>query len=226
MKLTAILAAACLAVSAQAQLIVTNVFEQTVNTLIPDANTTGLTSTQNVSGISIAGGIQRLEVTLNITGGWNGDLYAYLAFGDGFAVLLNRVGSSSSDPYGYGDAGFNITLSDAATTDIHLYGGNSGTQLVGTFQPDGRNVDPQLVVGTDPQTAMLSSFIGLDPNGTWTLFVADFATGYQSTLVNWSLTVVTVPEPTSLQFLTVFGGLAAAGIRWRQWRHGKPPTKS
>lgn len=224
MKLTAIIAAMCLAVSSQAQLINTKVFQATVNTLVPDANTTGLTSTQIISGIS--GEIQSVQVSLDITGGWNGDLYAYLSFGNGFAVLLNRVGRSSSDPYGYGDAGFNIVLSDTAATDIHLYGGNGGNQLDGTFQPDGRNVNPQLVVGTDPQTARLSSFTDLNPNGTWTLYVADLASGYQSTLVNWSLTIETVPEPTNLQFLTFFGGLAAGGIWWRHRRSGEKPTKS
>ena len=134
-----------------------------------------------------------MNVSLDITGGWNGDLYAYLSFSDGFAVLLNRVGKSSSDDFGYGDAGFNVTFSDSAATDIHLYGGNGGNQLTGTWQPDGRETDPQLVVSSDPRTALLSSFDNLDPNGTWTLFVADVATGYQSTLVSWSIEIVTVP---------------------------------
>ena len=31
-------------------------------------------------------------MTLNLSGGWNGDLYAYLVHNSGFAVLLNRVG--------------------------------------------------------------------------------------------------------------------------------------
>ena len=31
-------------------------------------------------------------MTLNLTGGWNGDLYAYVQYGSGFTALLNRVG--------------------------------------------------------------------------------------------------------------------------------------
>jgi subtilisin-like proprotein convertase family protein len=215
MKFAAIVATLCLAIRVQAQPF-TNVFQQTVNTIIPDANPTGLFSTNIVSGLF--GGIQNVEVSLDITGGYNGDLYVFLSFGDGFATLLNRVGKSDSDLYGYGDAGFNVTFSDSAATDIHLYGGNGGNLLTGTWRPDGRETDPFLVVDTDPRTALLSSFTNLNPNGAWTLFVEDAATDYQSTLVSWSLKIVTVPEPATVQFLAAFGGLAAAGAWWRRRR--------
>lgn len=204
-----------LAVGVQAQT-ATNVFQQTENALIPDANPTGFYSLNTVSGL--AGPIQSVEVSVDITGGFNGDLYAYLAFSDGFSVLLNRVGKSNSDAFGYDDSGCHLTFSDSAATDIHLYGGNGGAPLTGIWQPDGREMDPQLVVGTDPRTAFLGSFNNLDPNGTWTLFVADMATGYQSTLVDWSLTIITVPEPSTFQFLAAFGAFAAASGWWRRHR--------
>ena len=35
------------------------------------------------------------------------------------------MGVSSYGSYGYGDAGFYVTLSDGAATDIHSYGGNA-----------------------------------------------------------------------------------------------------
>ncbi|PYI80004.1 MAG: hypothetical protein DME26_22460 [Verrucomicrobia bacterium] len=88
-------------------------FTNVVNTAIPDANPTGLSSTIDVSGV--AGLIGDLNVYLDISGGWNGDLYAYLSFDNGgFAVLLNRVGKSGSNPTGYGDAGINAVLDDDA----------------------------------------------------------------------------------------------------------------
>jgi hypothetical protein len=46
-----------------------------------------------------------------------------------------------------------------------------------------------LVTDLDPRTAFLSSFKGLDPNGEWTLFVADLSAGNISTLVSWGLNI-------------------------------------
>jgi len=147
-------------------------------------------------------------VSLDISGGSDGDLYAFLSHGStGFAVLLNRVGKTATDPFGYGDAGFHITLSDAASLDIHNYGGNGGAALTGTWQPDGRNVDPQLVLDTSPRSAFLSSFIGSDPNGTWTLVVADMAGGGgQAVLQSWGIDVTPVPEPGSSRLFLVMAG--------------------
>lgn len=192
-------------------------FTDTVNTPVPDANPNGLFSTIDVA--NVPGVIDNVTLSLNISGGFNGDLYAYLA-GDngGFTVLMNRVGRASTDPIGYGDAGFNVTFSGAATSDIHTYGGNGGNQLTGTWQPDGRNVDPQLVLDTDPRTTFLSSFNNRTPNGTWTLFVGDFANQSESTLVSWTLTIDTVPEPSSISLIGVGFGILLA-FRWRRNRH-------
>jgi subtilisin-like proprotein convertase family protein len=198
----------------------TNVFQQTENVLIADANPTGFTSTNVVSGMS--DNIQSVSVTLNFEGGYNGDLFAYLAYNAGYAVLLNRIGKNNSSAYGSDSSGLNLTLSDTAGTDIHLAGNNGGGLLTGSWQPDGRETDPQNTMAADARTAMLSSFTGLNPNGVWRLFVADMATGYQSTLANWSLTIVTAPEPTSLQLLTLSGGFALAGVWWRRRQQAKP----
>lgn len=43
-----------------------------------------------------------ITVTINLTGGWNGDLYAHLVHESGFSVLLNRTGRSLADPDGSG----------------------------------------------------------------------------------------------------------------------------
>jgi subtilisin-like proprotein convertase family protein len=186
----------------------TNFFAATANQIIADDNPTGLGSIINVSGV--AGLITGVTVNLNISGGYNGDLYCYLSYGDALVVLLNRVGKTSSDPFGYSDAGFNITLDDAGAADIHSYGGNNGDLLTGVWQPDGRAVDPQNVMDTDARTTSLSLFDNKTPNGQWELFVADMAggEGTTSTLVSWSLSIVTAPEPGSLALL-VCGGLAS-----------------
>lgn len=188
-----------LSVRAQTQ---TNVFTQTLNTALLDGNPNGTNTSIEVE--NVAGLIIDVSLSLQVTGGFTGDLYAYLSNGTngGFAVLLNRVGSTESNPFGYEDEGFSIVLSDLATLDIHTYatGGASGL-IVGTWQPDGRNIDPQFAIDTDPRTAMLSSFTNQPANGTWTLFIADMgAGGGQSTLVSWGITLTTqspVPEPTT-----------------------------
>jgi len=193
-------------------------FTNVVNTPIPDANPNGLFSSINVSGIS--GELGDVTLSLTVSGGYNGDLYAYLS-GDngGFSVLLNRVGRTSTDPTGYGDAGFNVTFSDFGTGDIHLYGGNGGNPLTGLWQPDGRNIDPQLVLDTDARTAGLNSFNGRNPNGEWVLFLGDFANESQSTLVDWSLNFSVVPEPGAASLFAI--GL---GMFWLVRRRTKVRT--
>jgi subtilisin-like proprotein convertase family protein len=136
-----------------------------------------------------------VNVTLKINGTFNGDLYAYLVHRSGFSVLLNRVGKRAGDPLGYSDDGVDIKLDDQAASDVHVYrlaiSGNHTTPLVGpltgSWKPDGRLVDPDLVLDTDPRTELLSSFNGENPTGDWTLFVADLSAGDVSTLVSWGL---------------------------------------
>jgi hypothetical protein len=174
--------------------------------VIPDGSLVGLSDTRNV--VTAPGGIADVSVTLNLSGGWNGDLYAYLVHDTGFAVLLNRVGSTTGNNAGYGNAGMNnVVLNDAyLNNDIHWYGG-AGVPT-GNYSPDGRNIDPRsggAALLAANRTAMLSSFNNLNPNGNWTLFLADVSGSDQSTLQSWTLNIAAVPEPRSL----IEGGLAA-----------------
>jgi subtilisin-like proprotein convertase family protein len=179
-------------------------FTFSVNQLVPDANRNGMFMTTN---LSIAGGtISDVTVSLDISGGYNGDLYGFLSGPNGgFAVLLNRVGvSNNASSFGYGNSGFDIVLSDSAANDVHYYQSasyslNGGGQLIGTWAPDGRNIVPQSapsLFGSTAPSALLGSFNGTDPNGGWTLFLADLSVGAQSQLVSWSLDIITVPEPS------------------------------
>ena len=188
-------------------------FTATPGLTVPDANPVGLVSTLTVGDMT--GNTINLTVNLDITGGFTGDLYAYLVSPTGtIVVLLNRVGMSSSDPFGYGDAGFNITLDSASGNNIHTYqsGGYtiSGGQLTGTWAPDGRTIDPlsaPSAFDAGPTGSTLTSLDGTDPNGVWTLFIADLSPGGESTIVSWGLTVMTVPEPQSW---TLLGGSLTA----------------
>jgi len=194
---------------AQAQTNTYNTGTLSVGALIPDGNPVGTFTTVNVSGLSTS--VANVSVNLNISGGFNGDLYVSLAGpASQFAVLLNRVGVGSGNALGYGDAGFNITL-DQSGPNIHSYQltlNPGGSALTGTWAADGRNIDPQstpVTFDSASTAANLSVFNNVNPNGTWTLFLADLSGGGQSTLVSWGLTIVTVPEPQTWAMLA--GGM-------------------
>jgi subtilisin-like proprotein convertase family protein len=209
----------------------TNVFAQATtnydftvspNTPVPDGNSSGLSLATDLTGID--GTINNVTVSLDISGGYNGDLYAYLRGPEGgFAVLLNRVGVTSGNSFGYSDAGFDVTFDDSANyNNIHFYQDsvytlNSEGQLTGNWSSDGRAIDPQSgpsLFGTTEPTATLASFAGIDPNGTWTLFLADVSSGGQSTVISWSLDIETVPEPSVCALL----GIGTILVAWRRMK--------
>jgi subtilisin-like proprotein convertase family protein len=191
-------------VTGMAQTSETN-FTFSVNQAVPQNSVFGLTLATNLT--VLGGSISSVTVGLDISGGFNGDLYAYLAGPTGgFAVLLNRVGVGGGNLFGYSDSGLNVTFSDSATSSIHYYQNVSGYDIssgTALWQPDGENIDPNSPAAnfTGVQTAMLSSFVGIDPNGTWTLFLANLSSGGESAVVNWSLNIVTVPEPGTLALM-------------------------
>lgn len=118
--------------------------------VVPDNNPSGWVDSRTVS-TAPAGTINSLAVNLVISGGWNGDLYAYLGNGSGFTVLLNHVGGAANGGLGNAGNGFDVQFSDAGAGGLHTYTGNGSGVLTGTWQPDG---------------AGFASFIGTDPNST------------------------------------------------------------
>src|SRR5262249_4746974 len=101
-------------------------FTYSVGAIIPDGNLNGFQNSQIISGLS--GPITDLNVTLQISGGFNGDFYAFLTHDNATAILLNRVGRNSTHQVGNPDAGFGpdafsnaFTLDDQAATDVHFY---------------------------------------------------------------------------------------------------------
>ena|SRR5436190_15016712 len=93
-------------------------------------------------------------------------------------------------PLGYKEAGFNVLFSAGAAEDVHLYRNTTGNgTVVGAFTPDDRDCDPLVCSQDSPRSQGLSSFAGLNPNGKWTLFVADFSSGATATLMEWSVII-------------------------------------
>lgn len=184
------------------------------NVTIPDNSLSGITDSHSIPD---HGYIQSMTVNIRLDGaaGENGDVYAYLQHGSSIAVLLNRVGRDTSQPGGYADAGFDITLDDQAENgDIHVYRETifgSGTQPLGGaltdasfggyWAPDGRATLPTNVTTQDPRTKLLAEFTGSDIAGPWTLFVADASPGHTLKLKQWSLSLTTVPEPRAMPML-------------------------
>ena len=122
---------------------------------------------------------------------------------------------------GYADAGMNVRLATAgANGNIHWYGGTGIP--TGLYAPDGRRIDPLSspeAFDTAGTEADLTTFNGLDPTGSWSLFVADVSdSGGQTTVLSWGLQIdgiSPVPEPVN-GALAIFGALAAlAGLARR-----------
>ena len=186
--------------------IVTNSATYTVNVAIPDNNLSGVSDTRTfTSPIQV---ITDVNVTLNISGGFNGDLYAYLTHESGFTVLLNRPGRTATESFGYPDSGYNVTLDDEASNgDIHAYRlalNPNGDALTGAWRPDARNIHPNQSLDTTTRSSFLDSFDGSDPNGSWTLFVADTSPVGNAVFAGWSMQVAgLVPEPGTGRLLVV-----------------------
>jgi hypothetical protein len=187
--------------------------------VIPDGNASGLSDVRTIT--SAIANLSSIRLKLRIAGEFNGDLYSYArhiqAGNTNFCVLLNRVGRTAADVAGYADAGVDAWFDDAAPqSDLHTYHVHTnppvGTPLTGSWQPDGRNVDPDMVLDTTPRTSTLSSFSNTQAGGEWTLYLADLSSGGTNMLVSWDLQltgiatpVVIWPAPADVVYGTALG---------------------
>ena len=165
---------------------------------IPDGNPVGVSFTGNYDQAAPGATVSGLTVDLSISGGYNGNLYAYLVAPNGTMVLLlNQPGATIGNPFGYAGSGLNVTLSDTAAGSIQTTPETSGSTFSGNYQAAGT----------------LANFNGSVADGNWTLFFADeTAGGGQAILNGWSLNITAVPEPTNIA-LVIFGvGFVGFGI--------------
>jgi len=173
---------------------------------IPDGSTIGVASSINVSGLS--GTISSLSLNLDISGGNNGDLYAYLSYDGTVVTLLNQPGTSSSNPLGFTDAGYNVLVEDNGANGS-LNAATGGNPVTGTYYAAAGATALGTAYGTDVN----------DGNGTWTLFIADLSGGdsSDSQLVSWYLNIdgVTVPEPIRWSLIIFAGGVVALTLSRR-----------
>jgi hypothetical protein len=174
--------------------------------VVPDNSYSGWTDTRTL-GATPAGTIQSLAVDLTLTGGWNGDLYAYLVNDtSGFSVLLDQIGTG---PSGNGNAGMTVTLSTHAT----LFNPNQGSIAAYNGLPTG-TWTPDITAGS------WASLLGNTANGsTWTLFIADLSGGGVTTVQNWGLQmdIVAVPEVESWVAAALAGMFGAFWLNRQIW---------
>jgi hypothetical protein len=152
---------------------------------IPDGNPVGVVSTVATSGY---GFISSVTVTLNISGGNNGDLYAWLSY-DGVRVsLLDLPGVSPGNPLGDTGSGYDVTLVESGGSGVF-----DGSQTAGTLNLSG-----------------LGEYNDYGRTGTWTLFIADLSGGDtgDSQLISWGVTAVPEPVTEALAVFVLFGAVA------------------
>ncbi|MDY7047815.1 MAG: Calx-beta domain-containing protein, partial [Microcystis panniformis WG22] len=173
---------------------------------IPDSGTsTPYPSTINVSGLS--GNINSLKVTLtNLSHTWPDDIDVLLVGPTGTkALLMSDVGGFNSLS--------NVTLTfDPTATSLLPDEGiiTSGSYKATDFETgDFFNTPaPGGPYGTD-----FSVFNGINPNGTWSLYVVDDAGGDAGTIAGgWSLTIGTAAPTKSISIAKTTDGKEAGSV--------------
>lgn len=186
---------------------------------IPDGSSSGVARNVVINAPDEYITVIELSLNLGPAGGgpaFLGDLYMYLTNGTEIAVLTNRAGRTAGSPSGYSDnQSVSVIFTSGPGDDFHNYrvpltGSNANPltgPVTGTWQADGRLIDPALVLDTDLRIAGLDVFMGDAASGNWSLFAADLSTGATHQISSWTLTLTTVPEPTgaSLALLALLG---------------------
>jgi subtilisin-like proprotein convertase family protein len=208
---------------------------------IADGNPVGQTFYGNFTAAQSWDRVVAAAVTVDITGGYNGDLYAYLVAPNGTVmVLLDPVNNPNANLTGSGmQATFTGFQMDSQTAfHITSDGNPGGAQLTpgysapndggGTLTGYANAIGSMLYgPGYNPANDLTAAQYASLPtaNGTWSLFIADIMTDDTGNgnhqLNSWSLTLAVVPEPVDLALgLFAVMLLALAGVR-RCWQ---PPT--
>jgi subtilisin-like proprotein convertase family protein len=152
----------------------------------PPGNTAGQAdpypSTIEVSGLS--GAISNVTVTLNdFTHTFPADVDVMLVAPDG---MTNTILMTNPDT-GTDVTNIDLTFDDAAATPVPC-----GSQLTsGTYQPTICGSPDFISAPTPNPVVALSNFVGIDPNGTWSLYVEDDFGADVGSIASWSITITT-----------------------------------
>jgi subtilisin-like proprotein convertase family protein len=140
---------------------------------VPKALPNGTSSISSVLSVSGSSAIVDLNVGVNMSHVWVGDLSMSLSHGGTNVTIIDRPGVPAST---YGCSGDNIvaTLDDGASASVENQCAGGSPTINGTFSPN----------------QALNAFNGSNANGTWTLNVVDHYTSADAgTLNSWSVEV-------------------------------------
>ena len=147
------------------------------STDIPQALPNGVASTSSDLFVNNSGTIIDVDVTIDMSHAWVGDLSFILTHQatNSSVTLIDRPGVPAST-YGCSADDLLVTLDDAAALPVEEQCGSSTPTINGTFAPN------------NP----LSTFNGLNANGTWVLTVTDDYTSADSGTLNaWEVQLCT-----------------------------------
>lgn len=141
------------------------------NLAIPDGQDTGVPCNaigSAIDTITIASTdlVVDVDVTIDVTHSWDGDLQIYLGFEAGGAPICVELSTSNG---GGGSDYTGTVFDDEATTPISL----GAPPFSGSFQPEG----------------LLSNFDGVPMNGDWTLYLSDNFGADAGVLNTWELII-------------------------------------
>lgn len=175
-------------------------FSNTTSLAVPGAGTSGPASLYPspivVSGIPVAQAVLDVQVTLhNVSHTWTEDIDVLLVGpgGQSLAVMSDVCSNQTT-------SGLTFTFSDSAAAPLP----STATCISGTYRPSnyfGDDTYPAPAPAPPPTGTTFAQFNGVDPNGTWNLYVVDDAgldTG--SIAGGWTLDITTEdpapgPEP-------------------------------
>ena len=176
----------------------TTVSSGTISVPIPDNNAAGATHTMTVSTVPAGAVITGIDVTLNMTHTWVGDMIFNLKAPNSSILALDKYIT------GTGGAGVttgftNTVISSAGTTA--LSGSANIVAYTGTYKADAINtpVAGPTIQNPTGYISNAANFAALysTPNGAWTLAMADGGAGDVGTLTSWSIKFTyTIGSPT------------------------------
>jgi subtilisin-like proprotein convertase family protein len=191
----------------------TSTFSNPAAISIPDSVTPPTVADPYPSTIAVSGVLGTVtKVTVTLTGLSHGgpqDIDALLVGPTGQSVILMSDNGAVNVI-----ADVNLTFDDAATASLPDFDPiTSGTYKPTNFT-DGDPAGPDnfpVPAPVGPYGATLAGFNGLDPNGTWSLYILDDANGQSGSVSGgWSIEI-TVTPPAELPFKLVATGTGPGG---------------